>query len=120
MLVRVRTRLCGLPRARSALDTSPRGNVVLIIAEDELEQTLADKRWLRDAESKIPPACAPYLDQLLSDIYTDAGPYWLANLLDAKPGRGDSRDMMVLNLALRALDAIAPRTTEGIIRAVHA
>ena len=118
-LARTRSRYYAHRRTRCALDTSPRGNVVVIVTEDELEQALADKQWLAEAERKIPPACAPYLDQLLSDIHTDAGPYWLTLLLETKPAERDRRDLMVLDLALRALDAIAPKRTEGIIRAIY-
>lgn len=108
-LARVRSRYFAHRQTRCALDTSPRGNVVIIITEDELEQAKADREWLREAERKIDPGCAPYLDQLLSDLYTDTGPYWLANLIEARPDQRDRRDRMVLDAAIRALDAIVPQ-----------
>jgi len=103
-LAKVRQRYYGHRRPTCALDNSPRGNVILIITEDELERALADKAWLKQAEAKIDQGCAPYLDQLLSDLYTDTGPYWLANLIE---GPSDARDRMVLDAALKALDALA-------------
>lgn len=115
-LAKVRLRYYAHRRPTCALDNSPRGNVVLIITEDEYEQALLDKAWLKEAEAKIDRGCAPYLDQLLSDLYTDAGPYWLTSLIEAKPGQHDKRDLMVLAAALRALDALIPHRRAGVIR----
>lgn len=97
-----------------ALDVSPRGgNVVMIVTEDQAEQALADKHWLAHAERAMDRGCVPYLDQLLSDAHTDEGPYWLTNLIE---GPCDNRDKMVLDAALKALDALIPNRRAGIIR----
>jgi len=105
-LARVRKRYFGHRQVGSALDMSPRGNVVLIVTEEEAEQALADKEWLEWAARKMDKGCVPYLDQLLSDVHADSGPYWLANLIE---GPCDRRDKMVLDAALKALDAIVPQ-----------
>lgn len=63
-----------------------------------------DQDWLFDAMVKLDDDGArPWLDQLLSEAFTDTGPAWLERLL------GDGKhpaDAMVLKAAIRALDAI--------------
>jgi hypothetical protein len=112
-LYAVRKRYYGHKGVRCPLDDTPRGGNVVLLNPELQERDEADKAYLADCERKIDPGCAPYLDQLLDDLFTDQGPYWIQNLIE---GPTDNRDRMVLQAALRALDAICPRQVEPRIR----
>lgn len=87
-LARVRQRYFGHRSIRCPLDTSPRGLGPTILTDREVEQACKDKAWLEEIQSKMDRGCAPYLDQLLSDIHSDAGPSWLDDLLGQTPSAG--------------------------------
>lgn len=64
---------------RCPLNDSPRGNV----SDMHEGVNLNDRQWLDAAIDSMDVAgVRPYLDQLLSTLYTDAGPYWLDNLFE--------------------------------------
>lgn len=94
---------------RCPLDDTPRGNIVTLDSEKDAEQ----QAWLFIAmDSMDQSGGRPYLDQLLSREHTDTGPQWLDRLLD---GKRDNRDRIVLEAALKALDAITPEVHVGIL-----
>lgn len=68
------------------------------------ERDAHQQGWLFDVMAELDRSgCRPYLDQLLSSLYTDTGPYWLDALLK---GGKDPADQMVLDAAIEALDLI--------------
>lgn len=94
----------GRDRYRCALNQAPRG-MDDIPANDERDSLNQD--WLLVNMARIDETgCRPFFDQITSHLFTDYGPQWLDRLLDTKPG--DRRDTIVLDAALRAIDAIGP------------
>ena len=88
---------------RCPLNDTPRGGAIEI--DHEREQLEQD--WLFTAMDKLDrEGLRPWLDQLVSPIYTDAGPYWLEAIL--KGGKHPA-DLMLLKTAIKALDAITPQ-----------
>lgn len=88
---------------RCALDTTPRGSS----GEHDHEHEQAEQDWLIAMCKKLDDAgLRPWLDQLLSPVWTDAGPVWLDRVLAGGRHKGD---MAVLNCALAALDLITPK-----------
>lgn len=68
------------------------------------ERDRHQQEWLFEMMNKLDHAgVRPYLDQLLSSLYVDTGPYWLTDLL---AGKRHPADVMVLNAAIKALDII--------------
>ncbi len=75
-------------------------------------------RWLCDITDKLDKAgLRPWLDQLTLGIYHDDNPYWLAALLD---GGRHPAGLAVLEVAIKALDLIAPEAPKAAIRVVRA
>lgn len=97
---------------RCALDTTPRAGVTIIDGEHDLYE----QEWLLDMTRRLDRAgLRPWLDQLLSPVWHDAGPVWLDRLLQGGKHKGD---LVVLNSALAALDLITPkRKPMGILAA---
>lgn len=96
-------RVFGGPHYRCALNDAPRGSDG---DTGHSERDRDNREWLRAAMARADATgCRPYLDQLVSQLFTDAGPHWLDALLSTK--RDDPRDRMVLEAAIKAMDAIA-------------
>ena len=96
-------RALGGDRYRCALSDAPRGS-------DGIEATQRDaddQEWMLVNMGRMDRTGGrPFFDQLISRSYTDVGPAWLDSLLhDAKR---DRRDMMVMNAAIAAIDALGP------------
>lgn len=110
-------RIISQDRYRCALDRTPRGNLAVSLSPEASAFELHEQKWLFEAMATLDrTGCRPYLDQLLSTRHTDHGPYWLDMLL---MGRRHPADIAVLDAALSAIDAIAPRRAEGIIRVIR-
>lgn len=94
----------GRDRYRCALDQSPRGSD----GEHPMTQRSADDHeWLMVNMTRIDmTGCRMFFDQLVSRQFTDYGPPWLDDLLN-QPKR-DRRDTMLLDAAVRGIDAIGP------------
>lgn len=76
-----------------------------------------NENWLKDAMSTLDrEGLRPWLDQLILDAYHDKDPPWLARLLS---GGDHPADVMILDAAVKALDAIAPAKREIGIRVAH-
>ena len=94
----------GRDRYRCPLNQSPRAGHVEYIPN---ERDIDDQQWLIANMERIDrTGCRPFFDQLTGRQFTDYGPPWLDALLAAKPH--DRRDTMILDAALKALDAIGP------------
>lgn len=101
---RLYTRIIDTRPYRCALNTAPRGNVS-DFADNERDQS--DQAWLFNAMADLDTKLLrPWLDQLISKEFTDAGPVWATRLL---MGGKDPYDKTMLGNALKALDVIAPR-----------
>lgn len=110
---RLYARIISQDRYRCALDRTPRGNLAVAIDLDQLEWEREQQEWLFAAMAKIDATgCRPFLDQLLSTIHADKGPYWLDNLL---AGGQHPADLAVLRAALVAIDAIVPPRVSRIL-----
>lgn len=73
-----------------------------------------DQDWLFAMMAKLDrEGLRPWLDQLISPVHTDEGPYWLDALLN---GGKHPADRAVLNEAIKALDCIAPKVRQVGIR----
>lgn len=108
--VRAYRRFIGGDVYRCPLDDTPRGGNVETL---DTPRDAAQQAWLFLAmDSMEHTGGRPYLDQLMSTAHTDTGPNWLENLLN---GKQDSRDTIVLEAALEALDAITPDVRTGIV-----
>lgn len=94
----------GRERYGSGLDLSPRG------IRHEMEPTqrdIDDQEWLLVNLARIDnTGCRPFFEQLIGSGYTDYGPPWLDRLLATQ--HRDRRDTLVLDAAIRAIDAIGP------------
>lgn len=87
---------------RCALNDSPRGQEN---HTRDAEREADDQAWLLTNMARIDNSgCRPFFDQLTSRAFTDYGPPWLDRLLNCK----DPRDRMVLDAAIRGIDAIGP------------
>lgn len=101
---------------RCALDTSPRSTVRSTAFHGQ-DKEAEDQDWLFAAMQALDDAgLRPWLDQLVSPLYTDTGPYWLDNIL---AGGEHPADRAVLKLAIDALDVIAPKCPTIRIVAEH-
>lgn len=97
--------IIGKDRYRCPLDTAPRGGEPQEYVPTE--QDVQDQEWLIVNMTRMDlTGCRPFFDQLVSRQFTDCGPIWLDRLIDAK--RKDRRDMIVMDAALKAIDAIKP------------
>ncbi len=104
----------GRDRYRCALNDSPRGSSERIQTFEDVQREAEDQNWLIVNAARIDlTGCRPFFDQLISGLYTDYGPSWLDAILDAK--NPDRRDTIVLDAALRAIDAIKPATGARIV-----
>jgi hypothetical protein len=111
------TKIIGSDVYRCALDRTPRGAANDIEDSEALERDKAEQDWLMNAMDKVDRSgTRPWLDQLLSRLNTDAGPYWLDALLAGGKHPADTR---VLNAALGALDILAPVPQRSRILVVH-
>lgn len=112
--VRVYTRVIGGQPYHCPLDQTPRGAESMEFADPERDQREHD--WLHAAMNSLDVAgVRPWLDQLISVLYVDHDPPWLARLLH---GGKDPADRMVLNAAIQALDILAPApVVQGIVSA---
>lgn len=100
--MRLYARIIGGQSCRSALNLSPRGNAIPVESPYEAQE----QAWLFAAMDDLDrEGLRPWLDQLVSPLYTDAGPRWLDRLL---AGGKDPADQMVLATAIKALDCVAP------------
>ena len=101
-LVSLYGRIIGKDRYRCPLDQSPRGMDYEAPATDHDED---DQEWLLTNLGRIDDTgCRPFFDQLTSRQFTDYGPPWLDRLLNT--AHKDRRDTMVLDAAIKAIDAI--------------
>lgn len=92
----------GRDRYRCPLNQAPRG----MDDRPHDERDSLNQDWLLVNMERIDvTGCRPFFDQLTSHLYTDHGPLWLDRLL-AKPR--DRRDTMILDAAIRGIDAIGP------------
>lgn len=83
------------------LDQTPRSNYV---GDYDAERQTAEKDWLDHALRKLDASGGmPFFEQLITRLHVDAGPVWLDRLLD---GPRHTADRMVLDAAIKALDAI--------------
>lgn len=102
-LVSLYGQIIGKDRYRCALDQSPRGADMDPPASD---RDADDQEWLLTNLERIDrTGCRPFFDQLTSSRFTDYGPPWLDRLLNT--AHKDRRDTMILDAAIRAIDAIA-------------
>lgn len=100
---------------RCALDTSPRGGVMHWENENEADH----QEWLLVNSKRIDESgCRPFFDQLTSDLFTDQGPPWLDRLI--WDGNEDHRDRMILDAALKGIDAIGPVKRRAVNAIRHA
>ena len=98
-------RMIGQDSYRCALDNSPRGGDS---GEYVPTQQEADSQeWLIVNMTRMDlTGCRSFFDQLTARRFTDYGPDWLDRILDAK--RKDRRDTIILDAAIKAIDAIGP------------
>lgn len=93
----------GRDRYRCPLDQSPRGSMGEF---DATERDVEDQEWLLVNMDRIDATgTRPFFDQLTSHLFTDHGPDWLDRLL-SKPK--DRRDTIILDAAIKGIDAIGP------------
>lgn len=105
---RVYARLIARPY-RCPLNDTPRG----LAGDADHERERREQDWFFDMARKLDDeGLRPWLDQLLSDIYTDAGPYWLDAILN---GGKHPADHAVLECAVKALDVLTPKRRVGAI-----
>ena len=91
------------------------GGVSVQISANPFEEE--EWQWLNNTADKLDRAgLRPWIDQLTLSLYHDSGPYWLAALLD---GGRHPADLAVLDVAIKALDLIAPEHPRATIRAVR-
>ncbi len=96
-------RSIGEDRYRCPLNQSPRGGYAEYIPNP---RDAEDYDWLLTNARRIDETGGrPFFDQLIGKQFTDSGPDWLNALLGAPK---DRRDLLILNAALKALDAIGP------------
>lgn len=92
---------------RCPLNDAPRGMADDHDSHDRIEHDRAEQEWFFAMADKLDRAgLRPWLDQLISPVYTDHGPAWLDRLLD---GGKDPVDLTLLQTAIKALDLIAPK-----------
>lgn len=95
-------RVIGRDRYRCGLDQSPRG---MDHEHEPSQRDIDDQEWLLVNLTRIDNSgCRPFFDQLTSHRFTDYGPPWLDRLLNTQ--HKDRRDMIVMDAAIRAIDAI--------------
>jgi hypothetical protein len=83
------------------LDQTPRSSYV---SDYDPERQEPEREWIRAALRAVEASGGmPFFEQLITRLHIDAGPAWLDRLLD---GPRHSADKMVLDAALKALDAI--------------
>lgn len=100
---------------RCALDVSPR-SAVRSTAFHGHSRDRDDQDWLFGAMNALDrEGLRPWFDQLVSPLYTDAGPYWLDAIL---AGGSHPADHMILKYAVAAIDMIAPTVQPARILAV--
>jgi hypothetical protein len=105
---RVYARVIHVRGYRCPLNDSPRGGNpdLAMFDQDKHDHDLAEQRWLFDMMDRLNKAgLRPWLDQLISDQYTDRDPSWLAVLIS---GHRHPADLMILGCANKALDILAP------------
>lgn len=91
------------------------GGPAVQIAAHPFEQE--EWEWLCAVADRLDQAgLRPWLDQLTLGLYHDAGPYWLDAMLD---GGRHPADIAVLDVAIKALDLIAPAVPVATIRVVR-
>lgn len=104
----------GRDRYRCALNQAPRGS------SGEFEPTqrdIDDQEWLLVNMDRIDATgCRPFFDQLTCHLFTDHGPSWLDALLNTK--HKDRRDTMILDAAIKGIDAIGPVSARVVLRRV--
>jgi len=110
-------RIISQDRYRCALDRTPRGNLAIDLSPEANAFELEEQAWLFEAMNTLDQTgTRPFFDQLISSLHADKGPYWLDALLG---GGRHPADRMVLDAALKAIDAITPRRAVGVIRVVR-
>lgn len=78
------------------------------------QRAMEDQEWLFAAMERLDrEGLRVWFDQITSPIYHDSGPYWLDSLLN---GGKDPADLMVLKVAIKAIDCIAPKVRAATIR----
>lgn len=109
-LVSLYRRVFGGDAYRCALNDAPRG---FDVDTPFTERDAAAHEWLLVNIGRIDATgCRPFFDQLVSRLHCDTGPVWLDRLLTAKGE--DRRDRMVLDAAIKAIDAIGPVETRQV------
>lgn len=94
----------GKDRYRCGLDQSPRGVDHMRVPT---QRDIDDQEWLLVNLTRIDNSgCRPFFDQLTSARFTDYGPPWLDRLLATQ--HRDRRDTMILDAAIKGIDAIGP------------
>lgn len=97
-------RIIGRDRYRCGLDQSPRG---MDHDAPPSQRDIDDQEWLLVNMTRLDNSgCRPFFDQLTASGFTDYGPPWLDRLLNTQ--HKDRRDTMILDAAIKAIDAIGP------------
>ncbi|MED5545771.1 MAG: hypothetical protein VX309_01085 [Pseudomonadota bacterium] len=111
---RIYNRVIGGETYRCALDASPRGGLTDV---EISEYDQRDRDWLFEMMKVLDASgTRPWLDQLLSRLYTDTGPYWLDNLLAGGQHPADKQMMAAANAAL---DRLVPERRQDRILVAH-
>lgn len=99
---------------RCPLNDAPRGMADDHETAERIEYDRAEQDWFFGMADRLDKeGLRPWLDQLISPVYTDHGPAWLDRLLG---GGRDPVDLTLLQTAIKALDLIAPKVRAQGIR----